>query len=58
MERIDKLINLRATGTPAELANKLGISLSQLFQVIKTMKEDFKAPVYYSRSEQCYRSSC
>jgi hypothetical protein len=55
MERIDKLINLRATGTPAELANKLGISLSQLFQVIKTMKEDFKAPVYYSRSEQCYR---
>jgi hypothetical protein len=54
MERIDRLINLRATGTPAELADKLGISMSQLFQIIKTMKEDFKAPLYYSRSEQCY----
>ena len=54
IERIDYLIRIKSTGTPSELADKLGISRSQLYQIIKIMKEDFDAPVRYSRARQCY----
>ncbi len=54
IEHIDYLIYSRATGTPAELAHRLGISRSQLFQTIKTMKGDMRAPICYSRYLQSY----
>lgn len=54
IERIDRLIRSRATGTPAELAYKLGLSQSQLFQTIKIMKEDLHAPICYSKYDRCY----
>lgn len=54
IERLDYLIRSHSTGTPAELAKKLGLSQSQLFQIMKTIKEKMDAPVYYSRNEQSY----
>jgi DNA-binding IclR family transcriptional regulator len=59
IERIDQMLRTRSTGTPQELAEKLGISLSQLYQILKLMKNEKRAPIYYSRADQsyCYRGS-
>lgn len=54
IERLDCLIRCRATGTPAELAYKLGISQSQTFQLLKILREKMDAPLYYSRPHQSY----
>ncbi|HEX2919621.1 MAG TPA: hypothetical protein VHO50_00500 [Bacteroidales bacterium] len=54
LERLDYLIRSRATGTPSELAKKLGLSQSQMFQIMKAIKEKMEAPVCYSRAEQSY----
>ncbi len=54
IERIDYLIRSRSTGKPTELAAKLGISPSQLYEIIKVMKEEMDAPIYYSKSCQSY----
>lgn len=59
IERIDLLLRTRSTGTPEELAEKLGISTSQVYQIIKLMKIELEAPIYYSRACQsyCYREN-
>ena len=59
IEYIDYLIRSRATGNPGEFANKLNISPSQLYQVIKILKDEMGAPIYYSKSLQsyCYNES-
>lgn len=54
IERIDYHIRTRSTGTPAQFARKLGMSQSQLFQIMKIMREIMDAPVYYSKTEQSY----
>jgi len=54
LERLDYLCRSRSTGTPAELARKLSLSKSQVYQVIKSMKQDLGAPIYYSRTHQSY----
>jgi predicted ATPase len=54
IERLDKLLRTRSTGTPEELARRLRISQSQLYQLIKIMREELGAPIYYSRAEQSY----
>jgi hypothetical protein len=54
VERIDRLIHTGATGTPSELADKLGLSVSQMFLTIRIMKEEFEAPIYYSKYERRY----
>ena len=53
ISRIDKLIKLKATGTPKIFAKMLGISERTLYDVIKDMKE-LGAPVYYSPERQSY----
>jgi len=59
IERIDYLIRLRSTGSPLDLAQKLRISPSQLYQIIKIMKDEMGAPIYYSKVLQsyCYNES-
>jgi len=59
IERIDYLIRSRSTGTPQELAAKLNISPSQLYQIMKILKDELGAPIYYSKSLQsyCYNES-
>lgn len=54
IERIDYFIRSRSTGRPIELAQKLGISQSQLYQTIKIMKDMMNAPIYFSKQDQCY----
>lgn len=54
IERLDYLIRSRSTGTPQELSQKLGLSTSQVFKVIKIFREKLDAPVYYSKKEQSY----
>lgn len=54
IERLDHLIRSKATGTPAELAKKLGISQSQMYYLLKIFREEMDAPVYYSRKHQSY----
>lgn len=48
------LIRQRATGSPAELAKKLGISERMVYKYIEDLKAEFNAPVKYSRSERTY----
>jgi hypothetical protein len=55
IERLDNLIHSKATGSPAELAAKLGLSVSHMHQTMKILKEEFNAPIYYSKPERVYR---
>lgn len=54
LKRLDYMVRTRSTGTPAELADKLGISTSQVYQIIRLLKIKWEAPIYYSRTYQSY----
>jgi len=54
LARIDYLIQKKATGTPAKLAQKLGISDRCLHYYIKLMKEDLNAPIKFCRQRNSY----
>lgn len=51
--RMDKLILLKATGTPEEFASKLGIRRSTLFQALQEMRI-LGADIKYSNESQTY----
>ena len=53
LNRIDQLIRIKGTGTPAQLADKIGMSERSMYEYIRLMKE-FGAPVVYSRERQNY----
>ena len=53
LSRIDHLIRIKGTGTPSELAGKIGISERSTYEYIRLMKE-FGAPVLYSRQRKSY----
>ena len=53
MKLTDSLIRKKATGSPKELANKLGISRSALFELINEMKEE-GFPIAYSKEFNSY----
>ena len=53
LKRIDRLIQIKGTGTPSELAGKVGVSERSLYEYIRLMKE-FGAPVEYSRMRKSY----
>lgn len=53
MERIDQLIRLRATGTPVELASRLGVSRTKVYRMINTMKS-LNAPIEYNITLQSF----
>jgi len=50
---LDKLIRQRRTGTPAELAKRLGISTSRLYIVLGELKAH-GAPIGYCRQSRTY----
>lgn len=52
--QIDSLIKRKATGSPASFAGKIGLSERQLYTYLKFMKEDLKAPIYYSKAYSSY----
>jgi predicted DNA-binding transcriptional regulator YafY len=53
LSHIDRLIRIKGTGTPSELAGKIGISERSTYEYIRLMK-DFGAPVLYSRQRKSY----
>ena len=53
LSRIDHLIRIKGTGTPSELAGKIGISERSTYEYIRLMKE-FGAPGLYSRQRKSY----
>jgi len=53
LNRIDHLIRIKGTGTPGELAEKIGMSERSMYEYIRLMKE-FGAPVVYSRARKSY----
>ena len=58
LDRLDHLIRLCATGTPVELADRLGISYSSLYETISFMKKALKAPIRYNTYKQSFEYEC
>jgi hypothetical protein len=54
IERLDQLIRMKATGRPSELALRLDISESQLYETLNIMKAELGARILYSKSIQSY----
>jgi predicted DNA-binding transcriptional regulator YafY len=53
IERIDQLIRLQCTGSPAELAHRLQISKASLYRIIFCMKE-MGAPIRFSMTRRSF----
>jgi predicted DNA-binding transcriptional regulator YafY len=53
LTRIDHFIRIKGTGSPAELAGKIGISERSTYEYIRLLK-DFGAPVEYCRQRRSY----
>jgi predicted DNA-binding transcriptional regulator YafY len=51
--RLDHLIQYKSTGTPADCAQKIGISERSLYDYLKILKE-MGAPVRFSRGRRTY----
>jgi len=51
--RLDHLIQYKSTGTPADCAQKIGISERSLYDYLKILK-DMGAPVRFSRGRRTY----
>ena len=54
LDRLDRLIHMQATGTPVNLAKRLGISLSILHEYILFMRKILNAPIRYNAYIQSY----
>ena len=53
LERLDQLIRLKATGSPSELANRLGLSRRQTLRVLRQLREE-GFPIEFDRDRQSY----
>ncbi len=49
-----ELIKLEQTGTPQELAKKVAVSERMVYKYINCIKNDFKAPITYSKKKKSY----
>jgi predicted DNA-binding transcriptional regulator YafY len=54
LHRIDQLIRMKATGQPHELANRLEISPSTLYEYIDVMRSVLLAPIRYCHNRRSY----
>jgi transcriptional antiterminator len=50
----EKILN-ESTGTPKELACALNVSERTVFNYIKFMREELKAPIIYNRIKDAYQ---
>jgi len=53
VEKIDRLIQRRSTGSPSELAVVIGISESMLYNYLQFMRQS-GAPIEYSKRRKTY----
>ena len=58
IEYLDYLIRRKCTGTPKELAEKLGISERWVYEILNELKHDFDCPIKYSRRRRSYVYTC
>ncbi len=54
VKRVDDLIKRKATGTPTEMAARLGCSERTWFNLLDQLKTDYQFPIMYCRSRECY----
>ncbi|HFA49989.1 MAG TPA: HTH domain-containing protein [Bacteroidetes bacterium] len=54
VKRLDQLIRLKATGTPKELAKRLGKSESTIYRLIDSMR-CLGFPIIYDKQRRSYR---
>ncbi len=54
VDRIDSLIRRRATGTPDDMAEKLGISRSTWFSHLRLLTNELSFPIEYDSEKQTY----
>ena len=53
IERIDRLIRIKGTGNAAQLADKLGLSRTSIYEYLDLMKQ-LGAPIKYSSARRSY----
>ncbi len=53
VSRIDNLIRLKATGSPSELASKLGMSERMVYYYLELMR-DMGGPIKYDKIRKTY----
>ncbi len=53
LKRIDRLIRLKATGTPSEFADRIGMSERNLYHHLQMLKE-LGAPLGYNQTRNSY----
>jgi predicted DNA-binding transcriptional regulator YafY len=53
LERIDHLIRIKGTGTPAQLARRMGVGERTIYEYISMMKE-LGAPIRFCRERRSY----
>ena len=54
LSRLDQLIRRKATGSPNELAQRLEMSRSSLYELIAFLKEEMRAPIIYISDRLSY----
>jgi len=54
LDRIDQLIHMKATGQPNELARRLRVSPSTLYEYLDIMKKVLSAPIRYCHFRRSY----
>ena len=51
---LDKLIQRKATGAPKDLAQKLGISESTVYRLLKLLREDMALEIQFCNKNRSY----
>ena len=54
LQQLDQLIRMKATGTPTQLAEKLGISESAWYKIRDELVQDFSVPIQYCKVRKTY----
>jgi DNA-binding transcriptional LysR family regulator len=54
IRRLTALIQRKATGAPALLAQRLNISQSTLFALLKFLREEYSVPIHYDSERESY----
>jgi len=57
IERIDQLIRMKATGSASDLASRIGIGRSTVYEVLEVMK-NMGAEIEYCNQKRSYCYSC
>ena len=54
LERLDRLIRLRMTGSPDELAEKIGVSRRTAIRLVGILKKEVGCPIYFNKYKNSY----